>query len=156
MPPTIWKVLNVTNSHVTNSRFWPLLTKRNLADTKITVSRPRNYGSWKCRQLVLKIASKREQSDACIYSAVREQFRWIIYQNRSKSGAKIWSVAKNVVPLQSIREMLCECGLRLSIAALAGWTISDIASPAYRVMIPAVIMVASMRFRQTALITQKI
>jgi len=41
-------------------------------------------------------------------------------------------------------------------AALAGWTISDIASPAYRVMIPAVIMVASMRFRQTALITQKI
>jgi len=41
-------------------------------------------------------------------------------------------------------------------AALAGWTINDIASPAYRVMIPAVIMVASMRFRQTALITQKI
>lgn len=41
-------------------------------------------------------------------------------------------------------------------AALAGWTISDIASPAYRVMIPAVIMVASMRFRQTAQITQKI
>ena len=41
-------------------------------------------------------------------------------------------------------------------AALAGWTISDIASPAYRVMIPAVIMVASMRFRHTALITQKI
>ena len=53
-------------------------------------------------------------------------------------------------------------GRYLSIAAgpigwvaLAGWTISDIASPAYRVMIPAVIMVASMRFRQTALITQK-
>lgn len=41
-------------------------------------------------------------------------------------------------------------------AALAGWTISDIASPAYRVMIPAVIMVASMRFRQTNLITHKI
>lgn len=41
-------------------------------------------------------------------------------------------------------------------AALAGWTLSDIASPAYRVMIPAVIMVASMRFRQTALLTQKI
>jgi uncharacterized protein YaaW (UPF0174 family) len=41
-------------------------------------------------------------------------------------------------------------------ALLAGWTISDIASPAYRVMIPAVIMVASMRFRQTALLTQKI
>lgn len=41
-------------------------------------------------------------------------------------------------------------------AALAGWTISDIASPAYRVMIPAVLMVASMRFRQTALLTQKI
>ena len=41
-------------------------------------------------------------------------------------------------------------------ATLAGWTISDIASPAYRVMIPAVIMVASMRFRQTALLTQKI
>ena len=41
-------------------------------------------------------------------------------------------------------------------AALAGWTISDIASPAYRVMIPAVILVASMRFRQTALLTQKI
>ncbi len=41
-------------------------------------------------------------------------------------------------------------------AALAGWTISDIASPAYRVMIPAVIMIASMRFRQTALLTQKI
>lgn len=41
-------------------------------------------------------------------------------------------------------------------AALAGWTISDIASPAYRVMVPAVIMVASMRFRQTALLTQKI
>lgn len=41
-------------------------------------------------------------------------------------------------------------------AALAGWTISDIASPAYRVMIPAVIMVASMRFRQTAVLTQKI
>ena len=39
---------------------------------------------------------------------------------------------------------------------LAGWTLSDIASPAYRVMIPAVIMVASMRFRQTALLTQKI
>lgn len=39
---------------------------------------------------------------------------------------------------------------------LAGWTISDIASPAYRVMIPAVIMVASMRFRQTALLPQKI
>ena len=38
---------------------------------------------------------------------------------------------------------------------LAGWTISDIASPAYRVMIPAVIMVASMRFRQTALLTKK-
>ena len=41
-------------------------------------------------------------------------------------------------------------------AALAGWTISDMASPAYRVMIPAVIMVASMRFRQTALIAQKL
>ncbi len=41
-------------------------------------------------------------------------------------------------------------------AALAGWTLSDIASPAYHVMIPAVIMVASMRFRQTALLTQKI
>lgn len=41
-------------------------------------------------------------------------------------------------------------------AALAGWTISDIASPAYRVMIPAVIMVASMRYRQTALLTQKL
>lgn len=41
-------------------------------------------------------------------------------------------------------------------AALAGWTISDIASPAYRVMIPAVIMVASMRFHQIALLTQKI
>ena len=39
---------------------------------------------------------------------------------------------------------------------LAGWTLSDIASPAYRVMIPAVIMVASMRFRQTAQLTQKI
>ena len=39
---------------------------------------------------------------------------------------------------------------------LAGWTLSDIASPAYRVMIPAVIMVASMRFRQTALLPQKI
>ena len=49
-------------------------------------------------------------------------------------------------------------GRYLSIAAgpigwtaLAGWTISDIASPAYRVMIPAVIMVASMRICQTAL-----
>jgi uncharacterized protein YaaW (UPF0174 family) len=41
-------------------------------------------------------------------------------------------------------------------ALLAGWTISDIASPAYRVMIPAVIMIASMRYRQTALLTQKI
>ena len=40
--------------------------------------------------------------------------------------------------------------------ALAGWTISDIASPAYRVIIPAVIMVASMRFRQTTLLTQRI
>ena len=39
---------------------------------------------------------------------------------------------------------------------LAGWTLSDIASPAYRVMIPAVIMTASMRYRQTALLTQKI
>lgn len=38
---------------------------------------------------------------------------------------------------------------------LAGWTLSDIASPAYRVMIPAVIMVASMRFRQTPLLTEK-
>ena len=38
---------------------------------------------------------------------------------------------------------------------LAGWTLSDIASPAYRVMIPAVIMVASMRFRHTVLLTQK-
>lgn len=41
-------------------------------------------------------------------------------------------------------------------AALAGWAISDMASPAYRVMIPAVIMVASMRFRHTALIPQKL
>ncbi len=40
-------------------------------------------------------------------------------------------------------------------ALLAGWTISDIASPAYRVIIPAVLMIASMRFRQTALLTQK-
>lgn len=54
-------------------------------------------------------------------------------------------------------------GRNLSIAAgsvgwavVAGWTLSDIASPAYRVMIPAVIMVASMRFRQSAAITQKI
>ena len=53
-------------------------------------------------------------------------------------------------------------GRYLSIAAgpvgwavVAGWTLSDIASPAYRIMIPAVIMVASMRFRQTAAITQK-
>jgi len=36
---------------------------------------------------------------------------------------------------------------------MAGWTLSDIASPAYRVIIPAVIMVASMRVRQTALLT---
>ena len=41
-------------------------------------------------------------------------------------------------------------------ALLAGWTISDIASPAYRVMIPAVIMIASMRFRQTESATQSI
>jgi uncharacterized protein YaaW (UPF0174 family) len=41
-------------------------------------------------------------------------------------------------------------------ALLAGWTISDIASPAYRVMIPAVMMIATMRIRQTALLTQKI
>jgi uncharacterized protein YaaW (UPF0174 family) len=54
-------------------------------------------------------------------------------------------------------------GRYLSIAAgpvgwavVAGWTLSDIASPAYRVMIPAVIMVASMRFRQSSAITQKI
>ena len=54
-------------------------------------------------------------------------------------------------------------GRYLSIAAgpvgwavVAGWTLSDIASPAYRIMIPAVIMVASMRFRQSAAITQKI
>ncbi len=40
-------------------------------------------------------------------------------------------------------------------ALLAGWTISDIASPAYRVIIPAVLMIASMRFRQSALLTQK-
>jgi len=86
----IWKVLNVTNSHVTNSRYWPLPTKRNLAGARITASRPRNYGS-------LKMPSIRAK-------------------NRSKSEAKIWSEAKNVVPLQSIREMLCECGLRLSIA----------------------------------------
>ena len=44
----------------------------------------------------------------------------------------------------------------LGWAALAGWTISDIASPAYRVTIPAVIMIASMRYRQTASLTQKI
>jgi uncharacterized protein YaaW (UPF0174 family) len=31
---------------------------------------------------------------------------------------------------------------------LACWTISDIASPAYRVVVPAVIMIASMRYRQ--------
>ena len=54
-------------------------------------------------------------------------------------------------------------GRYLSIAAgpvgwavVAGWTLSDIASPAYRVMIPAVVMVASMRFRQSATIPQKI
>ena len=54
-------------------------------------------------------------------------------------------------------------GRYLSIAAgpvgwavVAGWTLSDIASPAYRIMIPAVIMVASMRFRQSAAIAQKI
>ena len=41
-------------------------------------------------------------------------------------------------------------------ALLAGWTINDIASPAYRVMIPAVIMIASMRFRQTESATQSI
>ena len=41
-------------------------------------------------------------------------------------------------------------------AVVAGWTLSDIASPAYRVMIPAVIMVASMRFRRSVAITQKI
>ncbi len=41
-------------------------------------------------------------------------------------------------------------------AFLAGWTINDIASPAYRVMIPAVMMIASMRIRQTALLPQKI
>ena len=41
-------------------------------------------------------------------------------------------------------------------ALLAGWTISDIASPAYRVTIPAVIMIASMRYRQTAVLTHKI
>ena len=29
---------------------------------------------------------------------------------------EIWKRMRNVVPLQSIREMLCECGLRLSIA----------------------------------------
>ena len=40
-------------------------------------------------------------------------------------------------------------------ALLAGWTISDIASPAYRVMIPAVMMIATMRIRQTVLLTQK-
>ena len=41
-------------------------------------------------------------------------------------------------------------------AILAGWTLNDIASPACRVMIPAVMMIASMRIRQTALLTQKI
>lgn len=41
-------------------------------------------------------------------------------------------------------------------ALLTGWTISDIASPAYRVMIPAVIMIASMRLRQTESANQSI
>lgn len=41
-------------------------------------------------------------------------------------------------------------------ALLAGWTISDIASPAYRVIIPSVIMIASMRYRQSEPATQKI
>lgn len=41
-------------------------------------------------------------------------------------------------------------------ALLAGWTISDIASPAYRVIIPAVIMIASMRIHQTESATPNI
>ena len=32
------------------------------------------------------------------------------------TGLVIWIRTRNVVPLQSIREMLCECGPRLSIA----------------------------------------
>ena len=38
---------------------WPLATKRNLTDTKITASRARNYGSFKFIKFVLKIAPNR-------------------------------------------------------------------------------------------------
>ena len=50
-----------------------------------------------------KAAIKREQSDARIDSAEREQARRqmpsIRAENRPKSEAKIWNMAKNVVPL---------------------------------------------------------
>ena len=44
------------------------------------------------------------------------QIRQIHAENRLKSAGKIWKYWIIFVPLQSIREMLCECGLRLSIA----------------------------------------
>jgi len=44
------------------------------------------------------------------------EFAQIRAENRPKSKGKIWKRTKNVVPLQSIREMLCEFGLRLSTA----------------------------------------
>ena len=37
-------------------------------------------------------------------------------ENRPNSKAKIWKRTIYFVPLQSIREMLCECGLRLGKA----------------------------------------
>ena len=41
----------------------------------------------------------------------------------------------------------------LGWALLAGWTVKDLASPSYRVIVPAVIQVAAMRARQTSLLT---
>ena len=63
---------------------------------------------WPCltsRQNRSKDAVKREQSDARISSAEREYLRWqkmppIDAENRPKSRAEIWNIAKIVVPLQ--------------------------------------------------------
>lgn len=61
-----------------------------------------------------------------------------------------------MVGMYSVGRYLSMLAGPIGWTALAGWTLCDIASPAYRVIIPSVILVASMRLRQSALITQKV
>jgi len=68
---------------------WPLATKRNLSASKITDSRPRNYGSFKFDDFVLKIAPNR-----CPKFGSAQKMLYLCIVNQKTGAQSKWETTK--------------------------------------------------------------